>query len=49
MSNREAFRAVLALPENVEAFCVIPVGWPMGKFGAVSRKPLSEIVHWDRW
>jgi nitroreductase len=49
MANRTAFREALALPENVEAFCVLPVGWPMGKFGPVSRKPLAEIVHWDRW
>lgn len=49
MSNRPAFRSILSLPDNVEAFCVIPVGWPLGKFGPVSRKPVDEIVHWDRW
>jgi nitroreductase len=49
MANRDAFRAVLGLPNNVDAFCVIPVGWPIGKFGRVSRKPVSEILHWDRW
>ncbi|HEY7268902.1 MAG TPA: nitroreductase family protein [Dehalococcoidia bacterium] len=49
MANRAAFREALALPENVEAFCVIPVGWPIGKFGPVSRKPVSEIVHWEQW
>lgn len=49
MSDREAFRAVLGLPEDVEAFCVIPVGWPLGRFGPVSRRPLSEVLRWDRW
>ena len=49
MSNREAFRATLDLPANVEAFCVIPVGWPLGRFGPVSRRPVEEITHWERW
>jgi nitroreductase len=49
MSDRAAFRAVLGLPDHVEAICLIPVGWPLGKFGPVTRRPLSEIVHWDRW
>jgi nitroreductase len=49
MSNREAFRAILELPENIEPFCVIPGGYPLGRFGPGSRRPLSEIVHWDRW
>jgi nitroreductase len=49
MSDREAFRSALGLPDNVEAFCLIPVGWPLGRFGPVTRRPLSEIVHRDRW
>jgi nitroreductase len=49
MSDREAFRSVLGLPDNVEAFCLIPVGWPLGRFGPVTRRPISEIVHRDRW
>jgi nitroreductase len=49
MSDRQAFRSLLALPDNVEAFCLIPVGWPLGRFGPVTRRPLSEIVHRDRW
>lgn len=48
-SDRPAAKAVLGLPEHVEPFCMIPVGWPMGRFGPVSRRPVSEIVHWDRW
>ena len=49
IANRETAKAVLGLPENVEAVAVIPVGYPMGKFGPVTRKPVSEIVHFDRW
>jgi nitroreductase len=49
LADRAAARAVLALPNSIEPFCVIPVGYPMGKFGPVSRRPVAEIMRWDRW
>ena len=49
LSNRAAARDVLALPDNVEAYCLIPVGYPTGKFGPVTRLPVRETVRWDRW
>lgn len=49
LANRAAAREVLALPDNVEAFCLIPVGYPSGKFGPVTRLPVRETVRWDRW
>lgn len=49
LSDRTAVREVLALPDTIEPFCLIPVGWPMGKFGPVTRRPVEEIMRWDRW
>ena len=49
LANREAAREVLGLPDNVEAFCLIPVGYPMGKFGPVTRLPVEQTMRWDRW
>ena len=49
LANRAAAREVLGLPEDVEAFCLVPVGYPMGRFGPVTRLPVDETVHWDRW
>ena len=49
IADRAAAKAVLGLPETIEPFALIPVGWPAGKFGPVTRKPLSEIMRWDRW
>lgn len=49
LSDRDAARAVLELPDNVEAFCLIPVGYPMGNFGPVTRLPVEETLRWDRW
>ncbi len=49
LSNRDAAREALGLPDTIEPFCLIPVGWPMGKFGPVTRRPIEEIMRWDRW
>ncbi|HEY1293052.1 MAG TPA: nitroreductase family protein [Chloroflexota bacterium] len=47
--DRAAVAEALGLPDTVAAFCLIPVGWPMGNFGPVTRLPVEETVRWDRW
>ena len=49
LRDQEAVRELLDLPETFAALCLIPVGYPMGKFGPVTRKPLTEIMRFDRW
>ena len=49
LANRAAAREVLALPDDMEAYCLIPVGYPMGKFGPVTRLPVAETMRWDAW
>ena len=47
--DRDAVKRVLNLPQDVEAICLIPVGYPLGKFGPVTRLPVAQTLHWDRW
>ncbi len=49
LSDRPAAKAVLGLPPNAEPFAIIPVGYPMGNFGPVSRRPVHEVIRWDRY
>jgi nitroreductase len=42
-------RRALGLPLTVQPCAVIPVGWPRGRYGPVSRKPVEKVVHFDRW
>lgn len=49
LRDQDAVREVLGLPETFAALCLIPVGYPMGKFGPVVRRPLEEIMRFDRW
>ncbi|OLB94193.1 MAG: hypothetical protein AUH30_18255 [Candidatus Rokubacteria bacterium 13_1_40CM_68_15] len=42
--------AALGLPPGVHSYAILPIGYPMGKFGPVGRgRPLAEIVFQDRW
>jgi nitroreductase len=49
LRDRPAAKAVLTLPPEIEPFCLIPVGYPLGRFGPVTRRPLAEVMRWDRW
>jgi nitroreductase len=39
----------LGIPRDVHTYAVIPVGWPKGRFGPVTRRPAAQAIHWDRW
>lgn len=45
--DRARAKDVLGLPDEIEPFCLIPLGRPMGNFGPVTRRPLDHIVHWN--
>jgi nitroreductase len=40
--------AALGLLPGVHSYAILPIGWPMGKFGPVGRGPLNDIVYQDR-
>lgn len=45
----EEIKTIIGLPDDIETFALMPVGYPLGKFGPVRRKPLSEVAIRDRW
>jgi nitroreductase len=42
-------RRTLGLPSGVTPVAVIPVGWPQGRYGPTTRRPVGEVVHLDRY
>lgn len=49
LRDQDAIREILNLPETFAALVLIPVGYPMGKFGPVSRMPLDDMMKFDSW
>lgn len=42
-------RAALALPSDALIGVCVALGWPDRPFGPVTRKPVSEVIHWEKW
>ncbi len=42
-------KAALEIPREVETWALMPIGYPVDKFGPVKRKPINEIAFQDRW
>lgn len=42
-------RRILGLPLTVTPACVVPLGWPRGRYGPTTRKPVGAVVHLDRY
>ena len=42
-------RRILGLPWNVTPCAVIPIGWPVGRYGPTTRRPVGAVVSRDRF
>ncbi len=42
-------RRALGLPLWVLPVAVIPLGWPRGRYGQTTRKPVGDIAHFDSY
>lgn len=47
--NPEELRALLKLPEGVEPIALTPIGYAANRPREKKRKPLSELVRYERW
>jgi nitroreductase len=43
------YEHILGVPSDVTLAACIPVGYPRGRFGPVSRGDVRTMIHWDRY
>ena len=50
-NHEEQVKELLGIPDDYQTACAIPMGYPSGEetFGGSRRRPLAEVVHYDRW
>ena len=41
--------AAMGIPEGYHSYAILPVGFPLGKFGPVKRTALADVVFEDKW
>ena len=47
--REQEVRDVLGIPEDVNTWAMIPVGYPTGKWAEAVRRPVREVTYWDTW
>lgn len=47
--EEQAVRDLLAIPEHVTTYALIPVGHPLGRWGEAKRRPLDDVSFHERW
>jgi nitroreductase len=43
--SQTSARRILDLPRAVTPCCMVPLGWPRGRYGPTTRKPVEQVVH----
>ena len=41
--------AYLGLPSEIPTCALIPIGWPLGRYGRPPRRPVDDCLHWERY
>ena len=49
LCNEQKVKALLGIPDDVNTFCLIPVGYPLGRWGDAPRRPVEELAYLDEW
>jgi nitroreductase len=49
LSFEKEAEAALGLPPDWHSYALLPIGYPLGKFGPVRRVALADVVFEDRW
>jgi nitroreductase len=45
--NQVSARRILGLPRSVTPCAIVPLGWPRGRYGPTTRRPVGEVAHLD--
>jgi nitroreductase len=45
----QSARHILGLPMSVTPVCIVPLGWPQGRYGPTTRRPVGDVVHLDTY
>ncbi len=47
--QEDRVRAVCEIPDDVNTWAMIPVGYPTGRWGEAARRPVREVTYWNCW
>ncbi|HVN27253.1 MAG TPA: nitroreductase family protein [Candidatus Binataceae bacterium] len=45
----DEIKEILGLPKDIQTYALLPMGYPINKFGPVKRRPVSEVAFLDSY
>ena len=49
LTHEKEAEVAMGIPDTHHSYAILPVGYPLGKFGPVRRAPLGDVVYDDKW
>ena len=49
LNHEKEAETAMGIPDTHHSYAILPVGYPLGKFGPVRRAPLADVVYDDTW
>lgn len=48
-AREQEIKQVLGIPDDVTTIALIPLGYPLGKWGRPKRRSQREVTYWNAW
>jgi len=42
-------KAIVGIPDDVDTFALVPLGYPRDRYGPLQRRPVEEVAYLDAW
>ncbi|MEX0786001.1 MAG: nitroreductase family protein [Dehalococcoidia bacterium] len=49
LAHAEELTEALAIPDDNQVYCLVPLGYPLDEQGPVRRKPVASVAFWNGW
>jgi nitroreductase len=49
LRREQAIKDILDIPDHVDTYALIPLGWPAAPFGPLGRRPVEDVAFIDGW
>jgi nitroreductase len=50
LGHEDEVRELLGLPADAATMALVPLGYPVrGRWAQPRRRPVEDVVHWERW
>jgi nitroreductase len=49
LQDEAALKEILGIPDDVLTYCIIPIGYPLGRWGEAKRHPVEAIAYRNVW